>query len=64
MNSVSNTATPSGCCGMCRKKIRMRDEMNLVLCTAILDVVAVDKEVCEQYEECAKDAEESYSKGF
>jgi len=42
----------------------MRDEMNLVLCTAILDVVAVDKEVCEQYEELAKDAEESYAKGF
>ncbi len=64
MNSVSNTAVSSGCCGMCSKKIRMRDEMNLVLCTAILDVVAVDKEVCEHYEELAEDAEESYAKGF
>ncbi len=65
MNPVSNTATPSGCCcGMCRKKIRMRDEINLVLCTAILDVVAVDKEVCEKYEENTDQTEESYSKGF
>lgn len=64
MDSSPNTAVASDSCGTCRKKIRMRDYMNLVLCTAILDVVPLDQQVCEHYEESAAQAEELFARGM
>ncbi len=64
MDADSNDAGTPGCCGMCRKKIRMRDEVNLVLCTSLLDVVSVDRESCEKFEKSSEDAEKTYTKGF
>lgn len=64
MNSGSNTDTSSECCGMCSKKIWMRDAINFVLCTASLDLVAVDAKACEHYEETTENTEQSFSKGF
>ncbi len=65
MNADWNDALPaSECCGMCRRKIRMRDEVNLVLCTAQLDVVAADREACDQYEKSSEDTEKTYTRGF
>jgi hypothetical protein len=49
---------------MCRKKIRMRDEVNLVLCTHLLDVVTADRQPCEKYEECGEDTGKTYTRGF
>lgn len=42
-------------CGQCDKTIRMREDTNIVLCTAILEVVEANfSEVCEHYEERSK----------
>ncbi len=39
-------------CGNCGKTIRLREDMKVVLCTAILERVDADfEEVCEYYEE-------------
>ena len=52
MDLDTNTVTLSKCCGSCGKTIRMREVTEVVLCTAILDVVdAGFEEVCEHYEE-------------
>ena len=63
MKSGSNTALPPRCCGKCGKTIRLRGDANVVLCTAILDVVdAGIEDVCEHYEERNEASGQSFSK--
>ena len=65
MELDTNSVTSFRCCGSCGKTIRMRGETEVVLCTAILDVVEAGfEEVCEHYEERVKNPDQPFSKHF
>lgn len=52
MKSGDNPATLPASCGRCGKTIRMREDSDAVLCTAILDLVdASYEDVCVYYVE-------------
>lgn len=51
MNMGSDTADPPACCGRCLNKIRMRENVHVVVCASILKLMAVDKEACEHFRE-------------
>ena len=56
----SNAVVAPKSCGRCGKTIRLREETEVVVCTAILDVVKADfNEVCEHYEERAENSGQS-----
>jgi hypothetical protein len=57
MDSSSNTANAARCCGNCRNTIKMREDLNVLLCPAILDTVAADGFACEHYEERSQAAQ-------
>lgn len=61
MESDPNTVDPYESCGRCGKTIRMRDGLNTVLCTVILEVVDADyDDVCIHYEERSQRNELSF----
>jgi hypothetical protein len=61
MKSGSNAVGQRKSCGGCGKTIRLRDGLNTVLCTAILEVVDASYETeCEHYEERSDNSELSF----
>jgi hypothetical protein len=61
MKSVSTAADLRESCGQCGKTIRLRDALNTVLCTVILEVVdASFDDVCIHYEERSENNELSF----
>lgn len=55
----------SSSCGRCNKKIRMREDTHVVLCTATLGMIDESKrDVCEHYEECTEHDERLRSRQF
>jgi hypothetical protein len=62
MKSGSITAGLRESCGRCGKTVRMRDDLNTVLCTVALEVVDADfDDVCIHYEERSENGESSFS---
>ena len=62
MKFNSKSSAPYEACGKCGKTIRMRDGLNTVLCTVLLDVVdAGFDDVCIHYEERRENSELSFS---
>ena len=60
MNMGSDTADPPACCGRCLNKIRMRENMHVVVCASILTLMAVDKEACEHFKEDSEERQGTY----
>ena len=51
MDADADSAISHNFCAQCRNKIRMREDVSLMLCTSILEVVAADGKACEHFKE-------------
>lgn len=59
MNIGSDIANPPACCGRCINKIRMRENVHVVVCASTLKLMAVDKEACEHFRESSDEWQET-----
>jgi hypothetical protein len=61
MKFDSNAVAIPKSCGKCGKMIRMRDDPDTLLCTAMLGVVDASLDVCEDFEERGESADLLFS---